>query len=241
MKTKRCSRCKEIKPKSEFGKNRNKKDGLSSYCKKCNSKYRKEWTKNNPEYRKEYYKNNSEKFRQYSKKYLENNQEKERERKRRWAEKNPDKVRENNRKWQKKNPEKRRESNKEYHQKNPEKVKERQKKFLSIPKNRLSNNISSMIYQSLKGNKKGMHWEDLVDFTLETLRPHLEKQFKPDKKGRCMNWGNMGKGGWVIDHIKPIASFNFTSYKDKEFKKCWALKNLRPLWEIENLKKGAKY
>ena len=51
-----------------------------------------------------------------------------------------------------------------------------------------------------------------------------------------MDWGNYGAGKycWNIDHIKPIDSFNFTSYDDEEFKQCWALSNLRPLCAIEN-------
>ena len=33
--TKRCSKCKEIKPKSDFCKNKSRKDGLAYYCKPC--------------------------------------------------------------------------------------------------------------------------------------------------------------------------------------------------------------
>lgn len=51
-----------------------------------------------------------------------------------------------------------------------------------------------------------------------------------------MNWENhgKGKGKWHIDHIKPISSFNITSYKCNDFKQCWSLNNLRPLWSHEN-------
>lgn len=35
MQTKRCSTCKEIKPVSEFNKNRSAKDGLQKQCKDC--------------------------------------------------------------------------------------------------------------------------------------------------------------------------------------------------------------
>ena len=53
-----------------------------------------------------------------------------------------------------------------------------------------------------------------------------------------MNWNNYGK--WHIDHVRPDRSFNYKSVKDKEFQECWALKNLQPLWAIDNLKKGGK-
>ena len=55
-----------------------------------------------------------------------------------------------------------------------------------------------------------------------------------------MNWNNYGKNGWEIDHIKPISSFNFKSYEDKSFRKCWELVNLQPLWASENRFKSNK-
>jgi len=42
-----------------------------------------------------------------------------------------------------------------------------------------------------------------------------------------------------IDHIKPVASFNYTTTECVDFKKCWALKNLQPLWATDNLSKGS--
>lgn len=37
--SKRCSKCKEIKPTSEFNKNRVKNDGLQIYCRSCQRQY----------------------------------------------------------------------------------------------------------------------------------------------------------------------------------------------------------
>ena len=54
-----------------------------------------------------------------------------------------------------------------------------------------------------------------------------------------MNWDNYGE--WHIDHIKPISSFIFESSEDEEFKRCWSLDNLQPMWGIENIKKGNKF
>ena len=53
-----------------------------------------------------------------------------------------------------------------------------------------------------------------------------------------MSWGNQGFFGWHIDHIKPIDSFSFTSHNDSDFKECWGLDNLQPLWWQDNMKKG---
>jgi 5-methylcytosine-specific restriction endonuclease McrA len=54
-----------------------------------------------------------------------------------------------------------------------------------------------------------------------------------------MTWKNYGKE-WQIDHIIPISAFNFTSFKHIDFKKCWSLRNLRPLWSQENNSKSNK-
>jgi len=53
-----------------------------------------------------------------------------------------------------------------------------------------------------------------------------------------MAWGNIDK--WHIDHKTPIAAFNFEKPEDEDFKKCWALENLQPLWAKENMKKHKK-
>jgi len=111
------------------------------------------------------------------------------------------------------------------------------KKFLK--KHKLTRNLSSSITHSLKNSKNGKngrHWEDLVEYTLQELKTHLENLFKPG-----MNWENHGLFGWHIDHIKPVSLFKITDYNCDEFKKCWSLSNLQPLWAEENLKKGNKY
>jgi len=111
---------------------------------------------------------------------------------------------------------------------------QRQKQYRqSSPESRLNYRISLQIYDSLKSNKGGRHWEDLVGYTLKDLKKHLESKFT---KG--MSWENQGK--WHIDHIIPKSSFHFNDYRDEEFKECWALENLQPLWAAENLQKSNK-
>ena len=106
---------------------------------------------------------------------------------------------------------------------------------IAYQKNRLAKVIGANIRNSLQGNKNGKHWESLVNYTLDELKEHLEKQFKP---GMC--WKNHAIRGWHIDHIKPISSFNIESYDCDDFKKCWKLENLQPLWWYENIKKSNK-
>ena len=81
-----------------------------------------------------------------------------------------------------------------------------------------------------KNIKNGRHWEDLVDFTIEELMSHVESQFTDG-----MNWDNRNK--WHIDHIKPQSLFVFNSMDTKEFKECWSLENLQPLWAVEKIQK----
>jgi 5-methylcytosine-specific restriction endonuclease McrA len=98
---------------------------------------------------------------------------------------------------------------------------------------RINESMGAMIYHALKEKKNGRRWEDLVGYTCEDLMNHLGSQFKDG-----MSWDN--KGQWHIDHIIPRSHFNFNSPDNSEFKKCWALSNLQPLWENDNLTKSTK-
>jgi len=104
------------------------------------------------------------------------------------------------------------------------------KKRNSDPIYKLKCNIRSGFYKFMKGTKQKSTWE-YFNYNLETLKEHLELQFKDG-----MSWENYGK--WHVDHIIPQSSFDFT--KDEEVNKCWLLDNLQPLWAINNLKKSNK-
>jgi len=101
------------------------------------------------------------------------------------------------------------------------------------PKFRLNTNISRAINHSLNGRKKNRHWEDLVGYTIDNLKNHLESKFR---KG--MSWENYGL--WHIDHKIPKAIHNITKPEDEDFRRCWGLDNLQPLWAKDNLRKGSK-
>jgi len=93
----------------------------------------------------------------------------------------------------------------------------------------------ALIIWSLKGNKKRLQWSIMVGYNKEELKKHLEKQFTDG-----MNWQSFLKGEIHIDHIVPISAFNFTKPEHTDFKKCWALKNLQPMWARENIIKSNK-
>ena len=101
------------------------------------------------------------------------------------------------------------------------------------PQERLRDAIGCQIRAALRGEKRGRGYLELVDWSVDELRTHLERQFL---KG--MSWGNYGK--WHVDHIVPLSSFVITGPDDPELRRAWALPNLRPLWARDNESKGAK-
>jgi len=111
---------------------------------------------------------------------------------------------------------------------------ERDKRKTDLKYN-LNRRMSAMVRNSLRGNKNGYHWENLIGYTLTDLLKHLNKTIpKGYTRQDCLN------GRLHIDHIIPISAFNFSTPKHIDFKRCWALKNLRLLPAEENLRKNAK-
>ncbi len=88
--------------------------------------------------------------------------------------------------------------------------------------------------QSLKKSpqkKAGRHWEEIAGYGFEKLKEHLELNFLPG-----MSWGNRDK--WHVDHIIPLASWDYDGPDHPEFKAAWGLGNLRPVWKERNLSKN---
>ena len=73
---KKCSRCKVLKLKDDFYKNRTKNDGLNSYCKECVVKEKKRNKVKNKIYNQEYYKKNKEQIKEKDVKWRKENPEK---------------------------------------------------------------------------------------------------------------------------------------------------------------------
>lgn len=90
--------------------------------------------------------------------------------------------------------------------------------------------ISTSMMRSIKKNKTNKRLYRYLGYSIEELKEHLEHQFED-----WMNWDNLGltankeKETWQIDHIIPVNTFNIKEIGDEEFRKCWALDNLRPL------------
>lgn len=159
----------------------------------------------------------------------------------RYAEKHKTEIAEYNTQWQKENRPKLRDYHKKWRDENREQLRRKQRewernRYNTDPMYKLNHNMRYGVWASLKergGNKQGLHTFQMLGYTVDQLKSHLESQFTEG-----MTWENYGK--WHVDHRKPISSFNFTSHKDPEFQQCWALENLQPMWGEENWSKGSK-
>lgn len=93
--------------------------------------------------------------------------------------------------------------------------------------------LRTRISMAVKHYDKSAGTEALTGCSFTFLRKHLESQWKPG-----MSWSNYGRGGWHIDHKIPCITFDL-SQPSQQFE-CFHYSNLRPLWEWENLSKGAQ-
>lgn len=97
----------------------------------------------------------------------------------------------------------------------------------------LGKRISAGIRKSLKNGKNGYSWERILGYNRKQLLKHLNKTMPIG-----YTWDDLDS--LHIDHIMPKTAFEFNSYFDVGFKKCWALTNLQLLPAIENMKKGCR-
>jgi len=212
--TKKCTKCNEIKNISEFGYDKKGKYFVKSVCKVCKRKIDKYYVTHNKtsvvNSLKKYHK--SEKGKQTLKKSRV-------------------KWRENNRETYLKSSKK---SNLKFRLNNKEKInfwfREKRK---TDPIFKLSCNIRSSIYTSLKENKliKNSKTHEILGCSFEQLKQHLESKFES-----WMNWDNYGKyngelnHGWDIDHIIPIS----TAVTEEDVIRLNHYSNLQPLCSYVN-------
>lgn len=253
-----CRKCGQNKPITDFCKNNAYIDKLNNKCRSCAKIDSHKWHKNNKErdkaYSKEYKNKNKEELNRKHKIWMNKNKEHCKEYRKEYylktravvlealkTKRNTDKIyakklKERQRLTQararKNNPERFRLKRREYYKNNKEKFMEYGRKKRSTLKGSLNNRMSCGIWHSLRGNKKGAKWESLAGYTADMLKTHIESKFK-----NGMNWERFMEGEIHIDHIVPISWWKYDSANDEEFKKCWDLSNLQPLWAKDNLSK----
>lgn len=115
---------------------------------------------------------------------------------------------------------------------NPEfQIKERMRR--QVRKANTRDGIAEIIRVSLNNGHKSRKLESELDYTVEELKVHLERQFT-----KRMSWDKFKQGLIHIDHIIPKSQFNLSD--PEEWKACWSLSNLRPLWAKDNWVKSGK-
>jgi hypothetical protein len=100
-----------------------------------------------------------------------------------------------------------------------------------ITKKRKRDGVSDVMRRAIRTGGESSVIEKLFGYTITQLKAHLESHFHDG-----MDWPAFMRGEIHIDHIKPQAAFDLLD--DDQYRQCWALSNLRPLWAADNLAKS---
>ena len=211
------------------------------------------------------YEANKPAFKEKNAKYYQENKEEIKDRVREYAIENEDKVKESRKQYYEENKEAILEKQGTYYEANFDRIRvvketyrlthkeernENQRlRYATDPHFRLRMNLSTAIFGFLKKNDSSKGNKSIMEYllyTIEELQAHLEKQFE-----FWMTWENQGRYDrkvwddndsstwtWQIDHIIPHSLLPYISMDDDNFRKCWALENLRPLSSKQNLIDG---
>lgn len=244
--TKVCSKCRSEKPATRefFSPLKAGKYELHCWCKACMAADRADRRLADPEKNRDAKKRSRLRHRDKAlekcRAYYAENKERLKAQMRAWHAANAARRSEQKKAARLANPEASREQQREWLRRNADHAKAKRKlwwpSYYAIPSRRLRLRMGAAIRQALrsKAATKKHGWQEAVGYTVDDLKRHLERQFV-----RGMSWDNYGTD-WHIDHIVPVKDFSFSSTDDPEFKACWALTNLRPLWATDNLTKGGK-
>lgn len=206
---KKCSMCKTKKPKSQFNKRSDTKDGLSYWCRNCLKTYHaKHYLVNKKEinaFAKSYYQKNKEHI---IKKVFEYGQ-------------TPKGIEVRQKCKQKQVQEK---YGTEWSR----------KQRATNPLYNLLGCLRGRINKTISFNRKSAKTIELLGCSIEFFKFHLESKFLSG-----MNWENRGKYGWHIDHIKPCSSFDLSKPEEQKkcfhytnLQPLWAIDNLKKFNKI---------
>jgi hypothetical protein len=101
----------------------------------------------------------------------------------------------------------------------------------SDPQFRLLANMRSRVSNAVrKSFPKPDKTLNALGCTFGELKVWLETHFEDG-----MTWENYGRGGWHLDHVREICTFDLSD--PVQFSECCHYTNLQPLWEGDNLAK----
>jgi hypothetical protein len=198
-----CKRCEQTLPATSeyFCKDKSRKDGLCSNCKKCNTAKVREWREANPE-----------KAHENRRAYYDANRETALERSRAWAEANPERTRERKREWQQNNAERARETQRAWAQENLELVRERSRIWGKANPERARKNSTKWRkanpeYNRIKSSRRRAKKKSLLDtFTIQEWFACLEYFHHCCAACGCQLRDLFGEIEANADHWIPIAS-----------------------------------
>lgn len=216
---------------------------------KKNKIYREKHNEELLAYQKEYRANNKEKISARNKIYREKNKEKLAEKNKKYYQENKEKIESQRREYSKKNASKLKEYQKWYNKVNKDRISERNKKYYqehkeylkqqrnertkyrtrTDPNFRMSRLCRKYVYRCLN-NKKKKRTEEILGYSFNELKEHIESQFY-----NGMNWEVQN---WEIHHIRPLDTFNFLNEDGTDnyevIKEANCLDNLIPLFKEDH-------
>ncbi len=209
---KQCSKCKEIRALECFGKLASTKDGLRYDCKVCRALYNKQNKTAKVEYNRQYYAANKEAVLKANAEYRETHRDEINRQRSEYRSRDAIKAHV-------------RQKNREYLPVKKQAIKARRASDKNF---QLAEILRSKVHKMIKGHETS--YMTLIGCEVDVLKSWLEFQFEDG-----MTWDNLGSH-WQIDHILPIAAFDFT--KDQDKRVCFSWTNLQPLTSVENRKKS---
>ena len=227
---KTCTKCDEEKPATLefFRKQKDGKFGLRADCKICQKEYDKNYyadpenkaRKN--EYVERYRESHKEEISQCVHDYYELHREQILEYAKAYRESHEEEVSATQKAWYSRPENKKSHNLRQYN------------RYINDVQHRLSCNMRTRLRRSIKQNWQSGKTIDEIGCSIESLKKHIESQFQPD-----MMWDNWGRGGWELDHIRPLSSFDLT--KPGQLLEATHWTNIQPLWANQNRSKGGRY
>lgn len=242
---KRCGACKHIKPKDDFCRRRESRDGLCGHCRQCTAVKQRGYNqqRKTPARQQERALAAAKTGRPYhpgvnpgQARFLNQSPEQRHHREFRrhlrdvrkaWRRTTRD-IERYSRPWSRPGLSEAQQFHIRYHH-DPE-FNLRQKLRAAFRRKRQGHKIGDLLRMAMKRNGSSPSAEAFVGYTVADLRVHLERQFT---KG--MDWAKFCAGEIHIDHRVPIKSFDIS--KPDELKAAWAISNLSPAWASDNLSK----
>ena len=223
-KSKQCRKCDRVLKADCFNKSSTDSTGLHSYCRECQSAYRKA----------QYAKTRDHAL-AYSKAYAKENASLVRERNRKYRKNNPEKIAHWSRVFRESNKEKIKGWDRRYRENNRDKINKRQRaRYSSDPIFKMTMNFRTCFNMALKRQakpkKKVRKTSGLFSWKhMEDVHKHLSALLSEG-----MTWDNYGTY-WHVDHWMPLTCQDVNLNSFSHVRAIWDKSNLRPMIGSENI------